>query len=73
MPVVRCPSLASEGTITMAVSGDQTRTDNRIESQSSLMRKFAKNIIETNIVMLDEELMLSLNMEKRQYSELIFA
>jgi hypothetical protein len=65
--------LASEGTITTAISGNKSRTDNRIKAKSSLINKFAKNLDGSTIVLLDDELMLNLMPAKQQYSELTFA
>jgi len=62
--------MASEGTVTTIISGNRGRTENRMESKSSLMKKFAKNMNTATIVLLDDDRMLNLIPEKQQYSEL---
>jgi hypothetical protein len=64
--------MGSSGTVTTMVSGDRGRTENHVESNSALIRKFAKNVNTATIVLLDDELMLSLAPEKKQYSEMTF-
>jgi hypothetical protein len=64
--------MGSSGTITTMISGDRGRTENQVESNSALIRKFAKNANTATIVLLDDELMLSLAPEKKQYSEMTF-
>ena len=64
--------MGSSGTMTTMVSGDRGRTENQVESNSALIRKFAKNVNTATIVLLDDELMLSLTPEKKQYSEMTF-
>jgi len=63
----------STGTVTTAVSGNRGRTENRMESTSRLMKTFAKNANTATIVLLDDEKMLNLMPEQRQYSEVTFA
>ncbi len=65
--------MGSNGTVTTVISGDRARTENQIESTSSFMRKFAKNANTATIVRLDDERMLSLAPEKKEYSEITFA
>lgn len=64
--------MGSSGTATTMISGDRGRTENQMESTSSLMRKFAKNVNTATIVLLDDEKMLNLEPEKKQYSEMTF-
>ncbi len=64
--------MGSTGTVTTVISGDRGRTENRMESTSKLMKKFAKNANTATIVLLDDELMQSLMPEKKQYSEMTF-
>jgi hypothetical protein len=64
--------MGSSGTVTTMVSGDRGRTENNVESNSAMIRKFAKNVNTATIVLLDDELMLSLAPEKKQYSEMTF-
>ena len=64
--------MGSTGTMTTMVSGDRGRTENQVESNSALIRKFAKNVNTATIVLLDDELMLNLTPEKKQYSEMTF-
>ena len=47
--------LSSEGTVTTSISGNKSRTDNNIESKSSMLRKFAKNMDASTILLLNEE------------------
>jgi hypothetical protein len=65
--------MGSTGTVTTVISGDRGRTENRMESTSALVKKFAKNVNTATIVRLDEERMLNLDTEKQQYSEITFA
>lgn len=64
--------MGSSGTVTTVVSGDRGRTENQVESNSAMIRKFAKNVNTATIVLLDDELMLNLAPEKKQYSEMTF-
>lgn len=64
--------MGSSGTMTTVVSGDRGRTENQVESNSAMIRKFAKNVNTATIVLLDDELMLNLAPEKKQYSEMTF-
>ena len=64
--------MGSSGTVTTVISGDRGRTENHVESNSALIRKFAKNANTATIVLLDDELLLSLAPEKKQYSEMTF-
>ncbi len=64
--------MGSKGTVTTMISGDRGRTENQMESTSKMMRKFAKNMNTATIVLLDDERMLNLATEKRQYSEMTF-
>lgn len=64
--------MGSKGTVTTVISGNRGRTENRMESTSRLMKKFAKNANTATIVLLDDELMLNLMPEKKQYSEMTF-
>lgn len=64
--------MGSSGTVTTMVSGDRGRTENQVESNSAMIRKFAKNVNTATIVLLDDELLLSLTPEKKQYSEMTF-
>ncbi len=64
--------MGSSGTVTTMISGDRGRTENQMESTSSMMRKFAKNVNTATIVLLDDEKMLNLEPEKKQYSEMTF-
>ena len=64
--------MGSKGTVTTIISGDRGRTENQMESTSSMMRKFARNANTATIVLLDDEKMLSLAPEKKQYSEMSF-
>lgn len=64
--------IGSSGTVTTVVSGGRGRTENQVESNSAMIRKFAKNVNTATIVLLDDELMLSLAPEKKQYSEMTF-
>jgi hypothetical protein len=64
--------MGSKGTVTTVISGDRARTENQMESTSSMMKKFAKNVNTATIVSLDEERMLNLVPEKKQYSEITF-
>lgn len=65
--------MGSSGTVTTMVSGDRGRTENHVESNSAMIRKFAKNANTATIILLDDELMLNLAPEKKQYSEMTFA
>lgn len=62
--------MGSEGTVTTMVSGDRGRTENQMESNSALMKKFAKNANTATIVLLGDDRMISLLPEKQQYSEM---
>lgn len=62
--------MASEGTVTTMISGNRGRTENQMESKSSLMRKFAKNANTATVVLLNDDRMLTLMPEKQQYSEM---
>lgn len=64
--------MGSSGTVTTMISGDRGRTENKVVSDSKLIRKFAKNANTATIVLLDDETMLSLMPEKKQYSEMTF-
>ena len=64
--------MGSKGTVTTVISGNRGRTENRMESTSRLMKKFAKNANTATIVLLDDELMLNLMPEQKQYSEMTF-
>ncbi len=64
--------MGSSGTVTTVISGDHGRTENQMESTSSLMKKFAKNMNTATIVRLDDERMLNLAPEKKEYSEITF-
>ena len=64
--------MGSSGTVTTVISGDRGRTENKMESTSALMKKFAKNVNTATIVLLDDETMLNLAPEKQQYSEITF-
>ena len=64
--------MGSSGTVTTMISGDRGRTENHVESNSAMIRKFAKNVNTATIVLLDEERMLNLAPEKKQYSEVTF-
>jgi hypothetical protein len=64
--------MGSSGTVTTVISGDRGRTENHMESNSAMIRKFAKNVNTATIVLLHDELMLSLVPEKKQYSEMTF-
>lgn len=64
--------MSSSGTMTTMVSGSRGRTENQVQSNSAMIRKFAKNANTATIVLLDDELMLSLAPEKKQYSEMTF-
>lgn len=64
--------MGSSGTVTTVISGDRGRTENQVQSNSAMIRKFAKNANTATIVLLDDELMLSLSPEKKQYSEMTF-
>lgn len=64
--------MGSSGTLTTMVSGNRARTENNIESTSAMMRKFAKNANTATIIRLDDEVMLNLAPEKKQYSEVTF-
>ena len=61
--------LSSEGTVTTSISGNRSRTDNNMVSKSAMVRKFAKNFDAATILLLDDDLLLSLYPEKQQYSE----
>ncbi len=64
--------MGSKGTVTTVISEGRGRMENRMESTSSLIKKFAKNLNTATIVLLDEERMLNLISEKKQYSEVTF-
>mgnify|MGYP001822827701 CR=1 FL=1 len=64
--------MGSKGTVTTMISDKRGRTENRMESTSRLIKKFAKNANTATIVLLDDELMLNLMPEKKQYSEMTF-
>ena len=64
--------MGASGTVTTVISGDRGRTENKVESNSAMIRKFAKNANTATIVLLDDELMLNLAPEKKQYSEMTF-
>lgn len=64
--------MGSSGTLTTMVSGNHARTENNIESTSAMMRKLAKNANTATIVRLDDEVMLNLVPDKKQYSEVTF-
>jgi hypothetical protein len=64
--------MGSKGTVTTIISEGRGRTENQMESTSRLMKKFAKNLNTATIVLLDEERMLNLSSEKKQYSEVTF-
>ena len=65
--------MGANGTVTTAISDGRGRTENQVESTSKLIKRFAKNANTATIVLLDDELMLSLAPEKKQYSEMTFA
>jgi len=62
--------MGSEGTVTTRVSGDRARTENKMESKSALLKKFAKNANTATIVLLGDDRMLTLMTEKQEYSEM---
>jgi hypothetical protein len=64
--------MGSSGKVTTVISGDHGRTENQMESTSNLMKKFARNMNTATIVRLDDERMLSLAPEKKEYSEITF-
>ena len=64
--------MGASGTVTTVVSGDRGRTENQVESNSKMIRKFAKNADTATIVLLDDELMYRLAPEKKQYSVTTF-
>ena len=64
--------MGSSGTLTTMVSGDHARTENNIESTSAMMRRLAKNANTATIIRLDDEVMLNLAPEKKEYSEVTF-
>jgi len=64
--------MGSKGTVTTVISGDRARTENQMESTSSMMKRFAKNVNTATIVSLDEQRMLNLVPEKKEYSEMTF-
>ncbi len=64
--------MGASGTVTTVISGERSRTENRMEPTSSLVKKFAKNMNTATIVRLDEERILNLAIEEKQYSEITF-
>ena len=62
--------MGSEGTVTTIISGQRGRTENQMESTSSMMRKLAKNMNTATIVLLEDDNMLTLMPDKQQYSEM---
>ena len=64
--------MGASGTVTTVISKGRGRTENKVESNSAMIRKFAKNANTATIVLLDDELMLNLAPEKKQYSEMTF-
>ena len=62
------------GTTTTKISGQRARTDSNLQFESGLMRTFARGLGEsTEIVRLDEDKMVSVNNNKKTYSETTFA
>lgn len=66
-------TMNSNGMQVVMVSGKRARMENEMESQSKMMKSFAKNSDTISIVLLDEELMQTLVPEKKTYSEMTFA
>lgn len=64
--------LASEGTVTTAISGDKARTDSTFESKSKLISAFTKNTGGAQITRLDKQLMWQLMPRKEEYTEMSF-
>jgi hypothetical protein len=62
----------STGTVTTAISGNRGRTENRMESDSKLMKTFAKNVNTATVVLLEDEKMLNLISDKKTWSEVTF-
>ena len=62
----------STGTVLTAVSGKRGRTENRMESDSRMMKAFAKNVNTATIVLLEDEKMLNLMPDEQEYSEVTF-
>lgn len=63
------------GTTKTAISGQRARTDSNLQFESGLMRTFARGFggESTEIVRLDQDKMLSVNHNKKTYTETTFA
>ena len=64
--------LNSTGTQTLMLSEKRARMESTTESESKMLKAFAKNANTASIVRLDEEVMQNLVPEKKQYSEMTF-
>lgn len=62
----------SEGTVLTQIAGDRGRIENDIKMKSRLARTLMGNSASGSIVRLDKGLFLSLNTDKRQYTEQSF-
>lgn len=65
--------MSSSGTVTTSISGNRGRTENEMVADSKMVRSFAKNLNTATIVLLEDEKMLNLVPEDKQYSEVTFA
>jgi len=64
--------LASEGTVTTSISNDRSWSESRMESKSSFMGAFGKNLNSISIMRLDKNLTWQLMPDEQQYSEMTF-
>ena len=64
--------MASEGTVTTAISNDKSWSESRMEAKSSFMGAFGKNLDSFSIMRLDKNLTWQLMPDKQQYSEMTF-
>ena len=64
--------MASEGTVTTAISNDKSWSESRMEAKSSFMGAFGKNLDSFSIMRLDKNLAWQLMPDKQQYSEMTF-
>lgn len=63
----------SSGKQTILVSGERARLENRMESESKMMKAFAGKSNQANIIRSDTETYQTLLTDKKQYSEMTFA
>jgi hypothetical protein len=65
--------MSSDGTVITMISGDRSRSDNRIEPRSAMMKRLSPNMDTSSIVLLNEQKVLNLNPSDKTWSEVTFA